>query len=319
MTAARAPHRALVLVVALAILGPTLGIGSAGPAAAGDVGPLSDSFSMFEVQVTGTYQPIPLRLGCNQGGAAIFWYGKGSAPDALWTNVIGHTNGTVTHVDRRASVGGVYKPFADDFDGNGCTDIFWYAPGPAPDYVWWYGADLAVTSTRVTVNGSYIPIVGAFDGLADYATDIFWYAPGATARESIWTGSASKRFTARPAPQVVGTYRPSVYGDEDILWHAPGGAQDWWWSQVRYTRSTPVSSHRITMNESYQTYSVNGRPFLYRSDGDDRAVFGFEGTSLTTTVGEVPGGPHLVGATQESPVIVFHVPGPGTDHIWIRG
>jgi hypothetical protein len=317
MIAAR--PRSLALLIAVAVLAPSLAIGSAGIAAAGDVGPLSDSFYMYEEQVSGTYQPIPLRLGCNQGGAAILWYGKGSAPDALWTNVIGHSNGSLTHVDRSVSVGGTYKPFADDFDGNGCTDIFWYAPGPAPDYVWWYGANLSVTSTQVVVNGTYIPIVGAFDGLADYATDIFWYAPGATARESIWTGSASKRFTSRPAPQVAGTYRPAVYGDEDILWHAPGSQPDRWWSQVRYMRSTPVGSYPIVVNETYQTYTVSGRPFLYRPDGTDRAVFGFDGTSLTTTVGDVPGGPHVVGATQESSLIVFHAPGPGPDHIWIRG
>ena len=318
MSALKAIRRTAGALVVTATVAALLVVGGR-PAAAGDEGPLSDSFHMSQAQVSGSYLPIPLRLACNQGRAAIFWYGKGSAPDSLWTEIISQPDGTLDYTVRKVSVRGVYKPFSGDFDGNGCTDIFWYAPGPEPDYVWWYGANLAVTSTRVNVNGTYTPLVGSWDDSADYASDIFWYAPGAT-RESIWTGKTSKSFVARGAPQVAGTYRPAVYGDESILWHAPGTAQDRWWSQVAYTRSTPVSQQAITVNESYQAYSVLGRPFLYQpGPGLDRAVFGYSGSSLTTTVGNVPGGPHVVGASAESALIVFHAPGPETDHIWSRG
>lgn len=301
----------------MAMLVSIASIGFARPAAAGDVGPLTGSFAMSTTQVQGTYLPIPLLLLCNQGRTGILWYGRGTAPDRLWTNVAPTDSGGVARTSRSVSVNGIYQPFAGDFDGNGCTDVFWYAPGAAPDYIWWFGADLQITTTRVDVNGTYIPIVGRWDGLADSASDVFWYAPG-SGRESIWTGSPSRRFTTRAAPQVYGTYRPSVYGDEDILWHAPGPAPDRWWSQVRFNAPSRLISYAVAINETYQTYTVGGRPFLYRASGEDRAVFGRVGTSLTTTVGNVPGGPHVVGATQGSRIIVFHVPGPGTDHVWFR-
>lgn len=310
--------RALAALAATALWASVLLVGTARPAAAGDVGPLSDSYSMYDVQVNGSYQPIPLKLLCNQGRASIFWYGKGAAPDSLWINVIGD-GGMLSYNTRSVSVNGSYKPFAGDFDGNGCSDIFWYAPGAAQDYVWYFGANLTVTSKAVSVNGTYTPIVGAWDGFADHASDIFWYAPGG-ARESIWTGSTSKSFRARPAPQVSGTYRPSVYGDEVILWHAPGTATDYLWMQPRYQLAAPVSQQVLKIDETYEAFTVSGRPFLYRSGpGLDRAVFGFEGTGLTTTVGNVPGGPYVVGATQEANALVFHAPGAAIDRVWLRG
>ena len=73
---------------------------------------------------------------------------------------------------------------------------------------------------------------------------------GGATRDTIWTGSAGKSFTSRAAPQVTGNFRPSVYGDDGIFWHAPGVAQDVMWREVVYGRATPGRRQSITANES---------------------------------------------------------------------
>lgn len=304
---------------AIAVLALGLSTVPTAPVAAEDVGPLTDSFLMAETQVTGSYIPIPLRLQCNQGGASIFWYGPGTRPDSLWTNVI-ISGGGVSRQVRSVTVNGTYQPIAGDFDGNGCTDIFWYAPGPAPDHVWWFGANLTYRSTTTQVVGQYTPIVGRWGGAGDWTDDIFWYGPGSSA-ETIWLGSQAQSFSPRPAPQVTGTYRPATWGDDGILWHGPGSAPDHLWYGVEAGQARPRQSGPVRIDGVYETHTVSAFPFLYRSGPAlDRLLFGFTaGGEPTTTAGNVPGGPHVVGANQTSRLIVFHVPGPGPDLVWSRG
>src|SRR5687767_13551946 len=79
----------------------------------------------------------------------------------------------------------------------------------------------------VTVNGTYKPLVGDFEGDGD--DDIFWYAPG-TAKEVMWESNGDGTFIGRAAAQVNRTYRPftgdfDADGDDEIIWYAPGTAQ----------------------------------------------------------------------------------------------
>ena len=86
------------------------------------------------LRIDGRYQPI---IGRFRGvGDDILWYGRGSAPDTLWSfDGDRLTKQTLT-------IDGTYTPIVGQFGGWGGAnqdykqDIFWYAPGPAPDGIW---------------------------------------------------------------------------------------------------------------------------------------------------------------------------------------
>ncbi|XDE62589.1 hypothetical protein AB3M80_30190 [Arthrospira platensis BEA 1257B] len=79
-------------------------------------------------------------------------------------------------IDPLLPLNGDYIPIAGDFNGSGITDILWYAPGPDPDFMWYFHADGSYGSRLFMINGYYIPIAGDFNGSG--ITDILWYAPG---------------------------------------------------------------------------------------------------------------------------------------------
>ncbi len=84
------------------------------------------------------------------------------------------------------SVKGVYEPIPGDFDGDDHGDVFWYAPGAAPDYLWFGSATRgSFASVATSMNGTYQPIPGDFDGAA--GDDVLWYQPGA-GLDTFWYG-----------------------------------------------------------------------------------------------------------------------------------
>jgi hypothetical protein len=122
------------------------------------------------------------------------------------------------------------RPVAGDFNGDGQTDIYWYAPGLTAERFWKQASSTFTVSTPTGVQGTYTPVVGDFDG--DRDDDIFWYAPG-SAPESLWL-SSNGQFRSVPTSQVGGTYRPFVgdfngSGTDDIFWYAPGAGGDSIW------------------------------------------------------------------------------------------
>ncbi len=128
------------------------------------------------------------------------------------------------------SVNGTYIPISGDFNGDGKTDIFWYAPGSGADSIWYSTGSGFQNGPAVSVNGTYKPIEGDFNG--DGKADILWYAPG-TGADSLWLGAASG-FTHGPAVNINGKYKPVVAdfnGDhvDDIVWDAVGSAQQTVW------------------------------------------------------------------------------------------
>ncbi|HEX5615104.1 MAG TPA: family 43 glycosylhydrolase [Acidimicrobiia bacterium] len=98
----------------------------------------------------------------------IFYYGRGTLPDQLWTF---NSSGNASAVAK--TVNGDYRPFTGDFDGNGVTDIFWYGPGPGTDYLWFYETGGTFTATKPTNGGYYTPVVGDLND--DGVDDVYWY------------------------------------------------------------------------------------------------------------------------------------------------
>jgi hypothetical protein len=125
-------------------------------------------------------------------------------------------------------VAGSYRPFTGDFDGDGKTDVFWYAPGSAADSIWFARGGTTFASVSRPVAGNYLPFTGDFNG--DARTDVFWYGPG-TAPDSVWLSRGDGTFAAAARP-VNGVYLP-VVGDFD-----GNGRSDVWW----YVAGSPASS-----------------------------------------------------------------------------
>ena len=120
-------------------------------------------------------------------------------------------------------VRGSYQPLTGDFNGDGRSDVYWYAPGAATDSLWLGSPSGPVPGPPTRqVYGTYRPVVGDVD--ADGDDDLFWYAPGRGA-ETLWRGSPSGSFSSEPGRPVNGTYLP-VVGDfdatqgDDIYWYA---------------------------------------------------------------------------------------------------
>lgn len=107
-----------------------------------------------------------------------------------------------------------------------------YAAGSGADYLWTdlasSGGGLAKTQTPLSINGSYTPVVGDFDG--DDCSDILWYGPG-TAPDALWWGGPSG-FTAGKPIAISGVYIPvpGYHGGAapGVFWYAPDGTEHLW-------------------------------------------------------------------------------------------
>ena len=138
---------------------------------------------------------------------------------------------------RTIGLSGTYFPLVGQFAGDAATDIFWYAPGTGADSLWIGHAGQrgsnAFTKVPMTVNKSYIPVVGDFYG--DDYSDILWYAPG-TGSDAVWVSANVPGYFTSQAISINGTFKPTVLHDftaanrkDDILWYAPGSAGDYLW------------------------------------------------------------------------------------------
>ena len=147
------------------------------------------------------------------------------------------------------------------------ASILWYAPGPAPDYVWSITSvePFEYESAAMPVNGTYEPIPGDFDG--DGCDDILWYAPGG-AQDHIWWGELDGSFTSEPMT-INGDYVPAIgifdEGEpQDIFWYAPGAGADYFWlgGGDRTFTSTPAPA----VNGTYEMVAW-GNSILFHRPG----------------------------------------------------
>ena len=138
------------------------------------------------------------------GRSDVFFYAPGSSTDYLWISKPTDAQGSAA--DRFSvttlPISGTYTPVVGDFDGNGATDIFWYAPGTNPDSIWYFADGTIAASVPYTITGSYAPVVADFDSSdTDDDTpqdDIFWYSSSGST--SLWSGTAARTFTAAATP-----------------------------------------------------------------------------------------------------------------------
>ena len=82
-------------------------------------------------QCQGTYTPIARRLRRRRLRPT-----STGTPPAPPPTSSGAGRRTGLHATQPPTVTGTYTPIAGDFDGDGATDIYWYAPGPATDRLW---------------------------------------------------------------------------------------------------------------------------------------------------------------------------------------
>lgn len=99
----------------------------------------------------------------SDAGAQAFLYNPGPGPDGL-LDVVRDGDELATEL-RSAPVAGRFDPIVADLDRDGRDDIFWYAPGPARDYVWFFEADGSYTSVEMSAGaGRHQPIPVLIDG-----------------------------------------------------------------------------------------------------------------------------------------------------------
>ena len=269
----------------------------------------------WSISVSGTYTPLAMACGSDH---RVLWYAPGRAPDSMWRGISFPDRGSPSFTVSPMVVNGDYRPFTGDFDGDGCEDVFWYAPGGATDSVWYFAPDGTYTSVPVRVDGRYISLVGDFDD--DAADDVFWYGPGAP-RESIWSGDVGRTFGSSAAPQVNGTYTPVVaIDDASILWFRSGPGEDLLWRAVRAGTTSPGSQTRTTVNGTYVARRVGGTAVLLASGPAlDQAVVGAHpapggaSSRLQTLGGSLPDASVITDSTARAGFGVVHVPGPGSD------
>jgi len=168
-------------------------------------------------------------------GAQAFLYNPGSGPDAL-LDVTRNGDGLDTQLTSMP-VSGRFQPFVADLDLDGRDDIFWYAPGTAKDYVWFFEANGSVTSVPMTVDATAQPLPVLVDGInaePDHQ-GILWY--GAGSRPDSWwmftgrTAVAKRVSIAGTYRVVVGSFHTTNYGQSKqqvLFYDRTGGSSSMW-------------------------------------------------------------------------------------------
>ncbi|MGN6696351.1 MAG: hypothetical protein ACTHN0_19390 [Aquihabitans sp.] len=191
------------------------------------------SITKTNYTVNGTYKPI-VGTFTEDGGQDIIWYAPGTAKDAWWDF------GPDGKVEKPINVNGTFTPVVGSFAGSASPtfdyvqDIIWYAPGTAADSLWNFkGANGAITTTPLTINGTFTPIPGDFTH--DGFNDVIWYAPGSAA-DFLWNfTNATGGKTSTPLT-INGTYTPiagnlydQINHQTDVLWFGAGAKPDAIW------------------------------------------------------------------------------------------
>lgn len=151
-----------------------------------------------------------------------------------------------------------------DFDGDGSSDVYWYAAGATPELLWFGNGNRSFTTFDPgPTNGTYTTRIADFDG--DKKSDVLWYRPG-TATDVVSYGRDRTGFNEFNVVQS-GTFVPVVGdfdgdGKSDILWHGAGVAQQVWYGSS--TQSSFTQTTQGTLGASYT-------PLVGDFDGDGKS------------------------------------------------
>ena len=103
------------------------------------------------------------------------------------------------------SVNGQYRPVAGDFDGDGRTEILWYAPGSTADYLWEWNGDGWASHGHAPSTAPTSP--WSATSTATTSTTCSG-TPPARAGDYYWYGNSNGSFTS-VATTINGTYTPA--------------------------------------------------------------------------------------------------------------
>lgn len=169
-------------------------------------------FDQKDVQVAGTYTRRLVGDFDGDGRSDIFWYLQGGTSYVTFGSAARSSAATRALTVKSTGVpSAAFTPFVGDFDGDGRSDIYFYAPGAVADVQWFGRTDKRFDTTSDVTTLDYRPIVGDFDG--DARDDIFWYGLNAQVDKISW-GAAGRNFPTVSAPSVSSDYLPLV-GDFD--------------------------------------------------------------------------------------------------------
>lgn len=228
----------------------------------------SRAFASTAVTINGSYTPL---LGDYDGDGYddVFWYASGTPADSIWYG------GPAGFTSVAARVVGAYRVAVGDFDDDGHDDLVFHGPDGASDSLWLGTARRGVWTTRaLSMGGSYTQLVGDVNG--DGSDDLVLYQAG-DGSDVIWLGGSSVGATGPTAGftpltiSVSASYQPTIGdvdgdGRADIIWYAPGPADDFLW----FGRPTgaPVS-RAMSVSGSYRPLAAD----LDADDGDEIVWF----------------------------------------------
>ncbi|MTD17380.1 hypothetical protein GIS00_25955 [Nakamurella sp. YIM 132087] len=203
------------------------------------------------ISVSASYRPVVGDF-TGDGKDDIFWYAPGAGAESLWKGrATIRTAGFAKAAGR--TVSGTYTPLAGDWNADGNTDIYWYGPGTAKDFLW-YGQDNGSFTDGPTfvVSGNYVLTAVNVDGVP--GDDVVFYSPSTGALYLWWSRGGrpvdSRKVFGSPGKNKVpvgGDFDDDGYGD--VLFYQPGAGAD---VLRRGTANGFTSGPVVTVNGDYK-------------------------------------------------------------------